>query len=217
MDPMELVLVSYHPEKLREIKRILQETLPDVHIVAAVELPPHILDSSIEDPLEKSSIHRAVAAADLLSKPCLADDSGLIIPSLGKERVWREERNHSGLFLPDTKKILKDLAMAGEMEREAFLECSLSFASPENGLVKSVTCRMEGFISPKEKGTSPFDFSSIFIKYEYGKTLAELSSSVQSRISHRRKACEKLLPFLRSYYRRRAASSDTNPFVQLHQ
>jgi XTP/dITP diphosphohydrolase len=196
---MELMLVSSHPEKVRELKRILQDILPDVLITPIVDVS--LCDQQSLDPfLERSSGQKAVKAVEKFSKPCLADDSGLIVPSLGKEKVWREEQVASGVFLPNTKKILSELKGIKETEREAFLECSLSFATPENGLVRSATCRMEGVIAPKGKGSSSFDFSSIFVKYEYNKTLAELSPSVLSRISHRRKVCEKLIPFLRSYY-----------------
>ncbi len=197
---MELVLVSFHPEKVRELKRILQENLPDVHLMSLLDFPAYRDQKDLGETSETRSVQRATSAVTFLSKPCLADDSGLIIPTLGKERMFHEERHHSGLYLPDTKKVLRDLKNVDEARRDAFLECSLSFATPEHGLVRTATCRMEGFISAQEKGATPFDFATIFIKYEYNKTLAELTPSVQSRISHRRKACEKLLPFLRSYY-----------------
>lgn len=197
---MELVLLSHHPQTVRELKRILQEILPDLHITSLGDFPSFPQKEEESSSSVAKASQRAIHGAQTLSKACLADDSGLIIPSLSAERMFHEERHSSGIYLPDTKKILRDLKDTDEAGRNAFLECSLSFATPEHGLVRTATCRMEGFIAPQEKGSSSFDFATIFIKYEYNKTLAELTPSVQSRISHRRKACEKLLPFLRSYF-----------------
>ena len=197
---MDLVLVSHHPERVRELKKVLQEALPHVNLFSIADFPQYTHEKIEATFLEQRATQKCMKAVDLLSKPCLADESGLIVPALGKERIWAEELNVSGIFVPDTKRILQELQHVDEIERAAFLECSLSFATPENGLIRSATCRIEGVISTEERGRSLFDFSSIFIKYEYSKTLAELTPSVQARISHRRKACEKLLPFLRSYF-----------------
>jgi XTP/dITP diphosphohydrolase len=194
---MELLLVSFHLEKVRELKRILQDTLPDVVLTSLLDFVP---PQKEEESFEARAAQNAISAAASLGKPCLAEESGLVIPHLGKEKMFQEARHSSGLFLPDNKKILRDLKDTDDSQRTAFLECSLSFATPQHGLVKTATCRMEGFIASQEKGSSPFDFASIFIKYEYNKTLAELTPSVKSRISHRRKVCDKLLPFLRSYF-----------------
>ena len=47
-----------------------------------------------------------------------------------------------------------------------------------------------------EKGALGFGYDPIFVKHEYGKTFAELGEDIKNRISHRRKALDKLLPSL---------------------
>lgn len=193
---MEIVVVSHNPERVRELKSILHELLPDVHCIS--ETTQNFFE---ETSFEKGAETLAINAVKAFGKPCLADDSGLILPSFMDEklRVRREKLQQSGVFLPDTKNVLKDFENIDDSSRTAFLECSLCFATPEKGIVKTATCRMEGFIAAQGKGSSTFDFASIFIKNDYNKTIAELSAAVQSKISHRRKAFEKLLPFLKKY------------------
>ena len=71
----------------------------------------------------------------------------------------------------------------------------MALASPE-GLKKCVKGISEGLITDHERGSFGFGYDSVFIKYEYGKTFAELEEDIKNRISHRRKAIEKLLPSL---------------------
>jgi XTP/dITP diphosphohydrolase len=193
---VELVIVSHNPEKVRELKRLLQEKFPDIHCVSHIE-SQHVDGATFE----MGAQALALKVSKELNKPCLADDSGLILPYFTEEhlRVRREQLQPSGVFLPDTKKVLQDFGSMDESARSAFLECALSFATPEKGVVKTVVCRMEGFIASQARGSSTFDFASVFIKHDYNKTIAELSASVQSAISHRRKAFEKLLPFLKKH------------------
>ncbi len=56
----------------------------------------------------------------------------------------------------------------------------------------------EGTILTEEKGGKGFGYDSLFVKYEYGKTFSELEENVKNRISHRRKALDKLHLLLES-------------------
>jgi len=80
-------------------------------------------------------------------------------------------------------------------ERAAYLESCVACVSAE-GKIKKGTGRVEGSITDSERGKASFEFDTIFVKHDYMKTLAELSESVRLRISHRRKAIEKLISFL---------------------
>jgi len=68
-------------------------------------------------------------------------------------------------------------------------------------LITHSSARMEGTIAYEEEGPANSDFASVFLKHEYSKTLAQLPQSVLARISHRRKACEKLGPSLQHFFR----------------
>ena len=198
---MDLVLASMNPSKIRELRVILEELLPTVSIRSLVDFPAFHFEVQLEESFEKNAIQKAVYASKALGLPCIADESGLVVPFLGdcKESFRRKGLQDPSKLLPDTKQLLADLQTVEEVDRSAFLECALAFASPA-GLVKAALARMEGTIAIKEQGPASFDFASVFIKYDYRKTLAQLTESTYLRISHRRKACEKLLLPLREWF-----------------
>lgn len=198
---MTLILATANSFKIRELRTVLQELLPTLTIRSYLDFPQFHSEEFFENSFEENAIAKALAAAKILQQPCLADESGLVIPYLGNysESLRRKKLQPQGKKLPDTKRLLADLQNVEDLNRMAFLECVLAFATPD-GTVKTASACMEGMIALKEQGPSSFDFTSIFIKYEYSKTLAELPESVCARISHRKRACEKLWPSLREFF-----------------
>jgi len=201
---MELVIASSNLSKVRELRSILEELLPDLRIRSLVDFPDFCPLEEVKESFKQNAVAKAVWASEQLNKPVITDESGLVIPYLGNEAISLERKkiHDKDKKLPDTKKVLEELRGVDEGDRVGFLECVLAFAVPQEGLLCSSSARVEGYIAEEEKGPASFDFSSIFIKYDYSKTLANLSDSVLARISHRRKACEKLHPSIQSYYRR---------------
>src|SRR5262249_3916381 len=90
------------------------------------------------------------------------------------------------------KKLLHDMRELKDQERAAYFECCLALASPKE-LKKSVCSCCEGEITEEEKGRSGFGYDPIFQKHEYSKTFGELEEEVKNRVSHRRKAMDKIL------------------------
>ena len=203
---MDLIIASTNPSKIRELRTALEELLPTVSIRSLIDFPEFHFELQSKDAFEENAIQKALFAANHLHAPCIADDSGLVIPFLGDitESFRRKRLQAPDKRLPNTKQLLADLASVEEADRTAFLECALAFATPE-GDVKTASARMEGMIATNEQGPSSFDFASVFIKHEYRKTLAQLPESAYIRISHRRKACEKLLRVLREYFAKKPA------------
>ena len=199
---MELIIASSNPFKVRELRTVLQEFLPTLTIRSLIDFPNFEPLKAEDESFEHNAAQKAVHAATLLQKPCVADDSGLVVLGFGgyAENLQRKKQQPAGKMLPDTKRLLSDLSHIDEAGRAAFLECAIAFAAPEAGLIKTASARMEGMIAPTEQGPATFDFSSIFIKHEYSKTIAKLPGAVQMRISYRRKAFEKLLSAIRSYF-----------------
>lgn len=199
---MELVIASLNLSKVQELRAILEELLPNVHIRSLLEFPPLQFPQESNRSFEDNASAKAVYAANTLDLPTLADDSGLVVPALGgcEESFRRKQQRQEGKKLPDTKRLLSDLQHKTELDREAFLECAIAFAIPQKGLLKVASARIEGSIALQEHGPATFDFASLFVKHDYGKTLAEIPQAALARISHRRRACEKLAASLRVYF-----------------
>ena len=97
--------------------------------------------------------------------------------------------------LENRQKLLQAMENLKDQERTAYFECCLALASP-TGLKKCVEGICEGYIIQEPRGRHGFGYDPLFIKNDYEKTFAELDDAVKNRISHRRKAFERLLTFL---------------------
>jgi XTP/dITP diphosphohydrolase len=84
-----------------------------------------------------------------------------------------------------------------DTQRFASFECVITLASPE-GDIRSFQGSCEGVIVEEAKGRNGFSYDSVFKKHEYSKTFAELDEDIKNRISHRRKAFDKVSLFLQT-------------------
>jgi XTP/dITP diphosphohydrolase len=192
---MELVIASQNTHKVLELREIFKDLLPELQVRSLFDFPNFRPEKEVGKTFAENAEEKAKRAAKELNCSCLADDSGLVIPILGGIESTLKSRYAlvGSSSIQQTKHILGEMKPFMEIERSAYLECCVALASP-SGQVHSATARCEGMIAETEKGKVTFEFDTIFIKYDYSKTLAELPPSVRSRISYRRKACEKLIP-----------------------
>ena len=152
--------------------------------------------------LENASL-KARHAAKKLKKWVIADDSGLVVPSLsGKPGVITAR--YAGAKATDKdnrRKLLTAMEGLSELERAAYFECCLVLASPDGTIKKSVSGICEGLILEQERGNNGFGYDPLFIKHDSMKSFAELDESTKNRISHRSKAFEKILHTIESLVR----------------
>jgi len=190
---MELIIASTNVHKIREF-RAMFKTLRNFDVLSLHDFPHYIPLEEVGDSFEEIAGKKAVHAAAQLGKLVLADDSGLVVPSLnGAPGVF--SARFAGQDATDKEnrlKLLNEMKNLQEADRYAYLECSIALAAP-NGLKKCVKGICEGVILPGERGSNGFGYDSIFLKHDYSKTFAELEEDIKNRISHRRKAFDKML------------------------
>lgn len=193
---MELVIASHNLHKIREFREILKP-FKHIDVLSLSNFPHYTLPVEEGTTFQEIAEKKALHASQALQKWVLADDSGLVVPGLKGEPgiVSRRYACEDATDSENRQKLLAKMKNFKEHERTAYFECSLAIASPE-GLKKCVTGICEGLISFDERGRNGFGYDSIFIKNEYDKTFAELEETVKNRISHRRKAFEKIIYLL---------------------
>lgn len=193
---MELVIATTNVHKIREFREMLAG-VKHLDLTSLLNFPAYTPDEEIGNSFEEIAKEKALHAAKALGKWVLADDSGIVIPALGGE-PGIYSRRYAGEDATDgenRKKLLEKMRGKSGLERSAYFECSLALAGPE-GIKKSVRGICEGYIIEVEKGNHGFGYDPIFVKHDYDKTFAELEESTKNRISHRRKALEKILSSL---------------------
>lgn len=194
-----LVLASGNVHKIREFRSMLKK-IGNVDLLSLVDFPHYQPPAETGSSFEENAILKAVHAAKALNQWVIADDSGLVVPTLnGAPGV--HSRRYAGENATDKEnrqKLLRALQNTDEQCRQAYFECWIALAAPD-GLKKAAKGVSEGYIAQEERGSHGFGYDSIFIKHEYGKTFAELEEETKNRISHRRKALDKILPAIESF------------------
>lgn len=194
-----LILATTNVHKIREFREMLK-IFPVLDILTLADYPDYQPPEETGASFEENAILKASHAATTLNSWVLADDSGIVVPSLNGEPGIYSAR-YAGKDATDVenrKKLLEAMSSLLDDQRLAYHECWLVIASPQ-GIVKSVNGICEGMIALQERGGSGFGYDPLFIKHDYGKTFAELGETVKNRISHRRKAFEKIVPVLEAY------------------
>jgi XTP/dITP diphosphohydrolase len=131
----------------------------------------------------------------------IADDSGLVVPSLGGAPGVHSAR-YAGPGATDADRISKLLgAMRGKKntERRAQFVCVVALA--DRGELRGVfSASAEGELLDSPRGEGGFGYDPIFFFPILGKTFAEISREEKNQYSHRGKAFRKALDFLASAF-----------------
>ncbi|MDR3625093.1 MAG: RdgB/HAM1 family non-canonical purine NTP pyrophosphatase [Chlamydiales bacterium] len=200
---MEIVIATHNMHKVRELRAMLKSDL-SIEFLSLNDFPSYVAPEETGSTFEENALIKASSAAHCFNKWVLADDSGLVVPSLNGEpgvfsaRYAKVDRSqHTPTDRENRIKLLKALAGKSDLNRSAYFECCLALVSPndEKKIFKGVC---EGLITEEERGKNGFGYDAIFIKHDYNQTFAELDESIKNRISHRRKAVDKLILYLES-------------------
>jgi XTP/dITP diphosphohydrolase len=193
---MEIVIASTNLHKIREIRAILKPVYP-FDFLSLLDFPEYQPPEEDGKTFEDNAFIKATHAANALKKWVIADDSGLVVPALKDEPGVRSAR-YAGENATDKEnraKLIKALDPIEENERTGYYVCALALASPE-GIKTQVSGSCVGTLLLKPRGSQGFGYDPLFLKYDYNKTFAEMDEDTKNRISHRRKALDKLAPAL---------------------
>jgi XTP/dITP diphosphohydrolase len=188
-----LIIASKNVHKIRECKAILSH-LPNLDLLSLLDFPKYVPPHEAGKSFEENAVLKAVHASKELNHWTIADDSGLVVPALQSAPGIFSAR-YAGEHATDAdnrKKLLQEMRHLKDDDRYAYYECCVALASPD-GVKKTATGYCEGTILTKEKGGGGFGYDPLFVKHEYSKSFAELGEAVKNRISHRRKALDKIL------------------------
>lgn len=196
--PRDLVIASTNVHKVREFRNMLKP-LARFDLLSLSDFSTYVPPEETGKTFEENASLKAKHAAKTLNRWVIADDSGLVVPALnGAPGVYSARyAGNDATDFENRKKLLEEMHHLMDDDRQAFFECCIALASPE-GLKKLVKGTCEGALLTKDRGGGGFGYDPLFVKHGYSKTFAELGDSVKNRISHRRKALDKLILSLES-------------------
>lgn len=194
---IDLVIASKNLHKIREIKFILKD-IKDLDIYSLNDFPDFKPPPETGNSFEENAKAKAIAAAKALNKRVLADDSGLVIPALdGAPGIY--SARYAGENCSDKanrKKLIEELEKLPEHKRVGYFTSVMVLADENGNVEKCVHGYCEGTLLTEERGGNGFGYDSLFVKYDYNKSLAELKEDTKNKVSHRRRALDKLLTTL---------------------
>ena len=181
---MELVLATNNPHKKTEISAILQHHT----ILLPNELGVQFDHDETGVTYFENAFSKAKTLYDLVKKPVLADDSGLVVPSLdGEPGIYssRYGSDEAGRMLEQKERnaYLLEKMMDITDRRAYFVCCMVLILEDERYFACQET--VHGRITLKPAGTGGFGYDPLFFLDDFNKTVAELPEDEKNRISHR--------------------------------
>lgn len=195
---MKLYLASHNPDKKKEIVKILHPykvVLPEEEgINFHVEETGHTL--------KENALIKARSLYQIIHKPVIADDTGLVCDFLnGKPGVYsaRFAGEHATYEANRQKLIQLAKEVPPEKRTASFVTVAILMLDRDN--IIFFEGKVKGLILTEERGTSGFGYDPIFYYPELGMTFAEMSLETKNKISHRYRAFIKLKAYLDSLQR----------------
>jgi len=195
----KLFLASSNPGKLAEYRALAAATslpielalLPDFDALPAFEEgAPTFAENAAGKALHYSRQGNGLV---------FADDSGLVVPSLGGAPGVHSAR-YAGPQATNSQrieKLLRELRCRSGTERAAYFVCAIALA--ERGRAMAiVTDRVDGEILEGPRGSGGFGYDPVFYFPALQKTFAEIPAEEKNLRSHRGKAFRRLLAALSS-------------------
>jgi XTP/dITP diphosphohydrolase len=193
---VKVFLASRNAKKLGEMRRILQQHLPDVEVLGLDDVLAY--DEPVEDAptFAGNALLKARAGLAATGLPSVADDSGLCVDALNGMPGVLSAR-WSGQPKSDDRNnilLLEQLADVPDERRGAHFTCAVAFCAPghEPLVVKG---RMDGRVIRETRGSGGFGYDVLFeADDEPGRTTAELDAGTKDAISHRGRALREIAP-----------------------
>jgi XTP/dITP diphosphohydrolase len=190
---MELVCASANPDKVVEIRRLLDG------VVDLLPRPDHVPDVVEDaDSLVGNARLKAEALCRATGLPAVADDTGLFVDALdGAPGVNAAMYAGDGCTYADNRRRLLD-ELAGVTDRRAAFVTVVIVVWPD-GTELAVEGVCPGVITTEERGEVGFGYDSVFQPDDGGGlTFAEMGTDAKNAISHRGRAFRALLDALRT-------------------
>lgn len=195
---MRICLATNNVHKVEEIQAALGTDFPLIslrEIGCDEELP------ETQGTISGNSFQKAAYVFRNYKIPSLADDSGLEVvalngePGINSAHYAGPQRNHNDNMTLLLKK------MEDVVDRKACFKTILTLMMSEHE-VHQFTGILEGTILTEKRGSSGFGYDPLFLPDGFTKTLAEISLEEKNKISHRGRAVQKLVDFLKGIAQR---------------
>lgn len=188
----KLFLASGNPHKIKELREILASL--EIDLQSTLDLREKADVEEDQQTLEGNALKKARFWFRKTGLPSLADDTGLEVSVLeGEPGVYSARyAGPDATYEDNVQKLLEEMGDA--KNRKAKFRTVIALVGEEEVLFEG---ECKGTITKKPRGEKGFGYDPVFLPDGYEQTFAELSSQAKNKISHRGRALQKLLTFLK--------------------
>ncbi len=192
---MKLVFATHNNHKLKEVQLLLPKyiTLLSLTDINCLEEIPETAAT-----LEGNAIIKANYVTKHYGLSCFADDTGLLVESLNGAPGVHTAR-YAGVqknAKDNMDKLLKALKGKEKKQRTAYFKTIIALnLATEQHLFEGI---VKGHIAQQKSGEDGFGYDPIFIPNGYTQTFAQIPLSKKNSISHRARAMQQLIHFLKN-------------------
>lgn len=189
----KLVLASRNKNKIEEMKSLVAGL--GIEIYSALDFPE--LEEVEEDlpTLEGNALKKARYVHQKTGLPALSDDTGLEVIALnGAPGVYSARyAGEKATYQENVLKLLRE--MSDKLNRNAQFRTVVALVSESGEETFEGIC--EGEITDEQRGEKGFGYDPVFLPKGFNQTFAELDYITKNEISHRGKAIQKVVHFLK--------------------
>jgi XTP/dITP diphosphohydrolase len=191
-----VVLASANRHKVEELRQTLAPL--GIELKSTLDFPGAVEVEEDRPDLEGNALKKARYWHRFTGLPALADDTGLEVDALnGAPGVYSARyAGENATYDDNVNKLLSELE--GKSSRTARFRTVIAFVTGEeegDEFLFEGVC--EGVIISEKRGDKGFGYDPVFVPEGHSLTFAELSSEEKNRISHRGRAVQKFLEFVK--------------------
>ncbi len=193
---MKIVFATNNKNKLAEIRDMLGDK---IEVMSLADINCHEDIPETADTLEGNALQKARYVFDKYGMSCFADDTGLEVDALGGEPGVYSARYAGGEGHDSEANMAKLMQKLGDNDnRKARFRTVIALITGSgDAVVKLFEGVAEGDIIREKRGGEGFGYDPIFRPEGYDKTFAELGHEIKNKISHRARAVQKLVEYLK--------------------
>ncbi|HCX24841.1 MAG: non-canonical purine NTP pyrophosphatase, RdgB/HAM1 family [Flammeovirgaceae bacterium] len=191
---MILYFASHNQNKVKEIAKLLPQGM-ELRSLDDLNLHEDIPETA--STIEGNSLMKTEYVYKKHRVACFGDDTGLEVDALnGEPGVYSARYAGPQKSSEDNMSLLLS-KLEGVQNRKARFKTVITFFD-ENGEISQFTGIATGGITNTKSGSEGFGYDPIFQPDGYPVTFAEMSAEDKNKISHRGKAFEQLVNFLKN-------------------
>jgi XTP/dITP diphosphohydrolase len=189
-----IIFATNNQHKIEEIQSAIGDQITVITLAGAginIEIPePH-------PTLEQNASEKSATIKKLTGLDCFSEDTGLEVAALNNEpgvlsaRYAGDEKS----FEKNIDKLLKKLE--GVTDRSARFRTVISLIWKGSEYLFEGIC--EGSVTEERIGINGFGYDPVFLPNGTNRTFAEMDMSEKNAVSHRKKAADKLIDFLKNH------------------